>query len=138
MVIAYSVNYLAVLVATIASFVSGFLWYGPLFGKKWQKMMKFTEKSMKSMNLTPMKAMTLGFITTLITVYVLAMFIKVAGATTISGGLLVGFWIWLGFIATTTLGSYLWEGKSLNLYFFNNAFNIINILIVSAILSVWQ
>ena len=138
MVIAYSVNYLAVLVATIASFVSGFLWYGPLFGKKWQKMMNFTEKSMKSMNLTPMKAMTLGFITTLITVYVLAMFIKVAGATTISGGLLVGFWIWLGFIATTTLGSYLWEGKSLNLYFFNNAFNIINILIVSAILSVWQ
>ena len=84
MVIAYSVNYLAVLVATIASFVSGFLWYGPLFGKKWQKMMNFTEKSMKSMNLTPMKAMTLGLITTLITVYVLAMFIKVAGAATLS------------------------------------------------------
>ena len=133
----YSVNFWAVLVATIISFFLGFLWYGPLFGKQWMKMMNFTEKNIKSMKLTLMKAMTLGFITTLVTVYVLAMFLKVAGVITISDGLMLGFWIWLGFFATTSLGSFLWEGKSLNLYLFNNAFNLINILIMSGILTLW-
>ena len=133
-----SVNYLAVLTATIVSFFLGFLWYGPLFGKRWMKLMNFTEKNIKNMKLTPMKAMTLGFVTTLITVYVLAMFLKIAQVETISSGLIIGFWIWLGFFATTSLGSFLWEGKSINLYLFNNAFNLINILIVSGILSVWK
>jgi len=36
------VNYLAVFIATIASFVFGWLWYGPLFGKAWMRMMGYT------------------------------------------------------------------------------------------------
>ncbi|HLD39833.1 MAG TPA: DUF1761 family protein, partial [Candidatus Nanoarchaeia archaeon] len=32
-------NYLAVLVAAIAAYVVGFLWYGPVFGKKWMALM---------------------------------------------------------------------------------------------------
>lgn len=33
------VNYLAVAAAVIASFAFGWLWYGPLFGKKWAGLM---------------------------------------------------------------------------------------------------
>ena len=61
-----------------------------VYDYKWMKMMNFTEKSMKSMKVSMAKAMTLGFITTLITVYVLAMFIEIAGITTISSGLILG------------------------------------------------
>lgn len=32
------INYLAVLVAIILQFALGFLWYGPLFGEPWMKM----------------------------------------------------------------------------------------------------
>lgn len=138
MVMEYSVNFLAVLVATIASFVAGSLWYGPLFGKQWMKMMNFTPKSMKSMKLTPMKAMTMGFLTYLVMIYVIALFLKMAQVATLTDGLIVGFWIWFGFIATTTLSSFLWEGKSIKLYLFNNAYNLLNMLIISGILSVWQ
>ena len=34
------INYLAVLVAAIASMALGFLWYGPLFGNQWKKQSK--------------------------------------------------------------------------------------------------
>ena len=34
------INYLAVVAAVIVSFFFGWLWYGPLFGKKWASLMK--------------------------------------------------------------------------------------------------
>ena len=37
----FHLNWLAVLVAVVASFFFGWLWYGPLFGKKWASLMKF-------------------------------------------------------------------------------------------------
>jgi len=39
--------YIPILIATIASFIFGFLWYGPLFGKQWMNLMGFTKKSIK-------------------------------------------------------------------------------------------
>ena len=40
------INITAIIVATIANFILGFLWYTPLFGKAWAKEMGFdmTEK----------------------------------------------------------------------------------------------
>ncbi|HOO10546.1 MAG TPA: DUF1761 domain-containing protein, partial [Cyclobacteriaceae bacterium] len=35
------INYLAILVAVVANFILGFLWYTPLFGKAWAKEMGF-------------------------------------------------------------------------------------------------
>ncbi|MDO8488446.1 MAG: DUF1761 family protein [bacterium] len=33
------VNYLAILAAAVLSMVLGFLWFGPLFGQTWMKLM---------------------------------------------------------------------------------------------------
>ena len=35
------INMTAILVATVANFILGFLWYTPLFGKAWAKEMGF-------------------------------------------------------------------------------------------------
>ena len=132
------VNYLAVLVAAVASFLLGWLWYGPLFGKPWMKLMNFDKNSMKSMKLSPVTAMILGFLTYLVIAYVLAGFISILNSATIVEGIKIAFWIWLGFIATTTLGSFLWEGKSIKLYLLNNTYNLLNLLVMSAILTAWK
>ena len=34
-----NINIMAIVVATVANFVLGFLWYTPLFGKAWAKEM---------------------------------------------------------------------------------------------------
>src|SRR3972149_7558613 len=101
---AFDVNYIAVLVATIVSFGFGFLWYGPLFGKAWMKMMGFTEKSMKGMKTSMGKSMAFGFVGLLVTSFVLSLFVDFLKATTIMDALVVGFLIWLGFFFTTIEG----------------------------------
>ena len=132
-----TINYLVVFVATIASYVVGALWYGPLFGKTWMKLMGFTPESMKSMKLTASQVMSLGFVTTLVTVFVLAHFAVVFGAEGVVGAFQLAFWVWLGFIATTLAGSVLWEGKSTKLYAFNIAYQFVSIFVAALVLVLW-
>lgn len=131
------VNYLAVLVSAVAVFIIGMLWYGPVLGKYWMRLMNFTPESMKSMKMTPMKAMILGFIGTLLMTYVLAHFAFLYGALAIgvSGALQLAFWVWLGFFVPVTAGSWLWEGKSFKLFLFNAAYYLV-VLIVAALIIV--
>jgi len=129
-----TVNYTAVLVAAIASFALGALWYGPLFGKQWMKMMNITKDRMKKMGLSPAKAMSLGFVVALLVSYVLAHFVQYLQATTISEGLQAAFWLWLGFSAPLLFGSFLWEGKSLKLFAFNAAYRLVELGVMAAVL----
>ena len=131
------INYLAVLVAAIAAMAIGFLWYGPLFGKEWKKLMGFTDKSMKEMKMTPMQAMIGGFITTLIMSYILAHFIDYAQSATFMDGAVAGTWIWLGFIATVQLGIVLWEGKPVKLYVINTLHYLVALIVMGGILAIW-
>lgn len=51
-----NVNYLAVVVAAVASMAVGFLWYGVLFRKQWMSLMGLTTESIASMKMSPNKA----------------------------------------------------------------------------------
>jgi hypothetical protein len=129
--------------AAIASMVLGFLWYGPIFGKMWMKMMGMKMADMKK---AQAKGMTmqygLMFVGSLVMAYVLAHALVFASAYTktsgISAGLMVGMWNWLGFIAPVTLTSVLWEGKSWNLWLLNNGYYLVSLLTMGAILAMWM
>ena len=131
------INYLAVLAAAIASFVIGFVWHGPLFGKQWMKLMGFTEKSMKEMKLTPVQAMAGGFVATLLMSYIFAHFIDYVQASTIVEGVVAGLWIWLGFVATIMLNGVLWEGRPFKLYLLNVSYHLVTLAVMGVILAVW-
>ncbi len=139
---AIPVNYVAIVVAALASMVLGMLWYGPVFGKKWQALMGFTEESMKSMTMTPMKAMGLGLVAQLVMSYVLSHSLLFASAylqtTGMNAGLMAGFWNWLGFIAPVTVGVVLWEGKSWQLWMLNSGYYLTSLLLMGTILSWWM
>ena len=138
MTILVPVNYLAVLAAAAASMVIGFLWYGPLFGKQYMKLVKIDDKKLKGAKKKGMgKAYVLTFITSLITGYVLANFVGYVGATTASEGAVLGFLIWIGFFATTQLGMVLWEGKPVKLYLINTLHYLVALAAMGAILAVW-
>jgi hypothetical protein len=139
MAIDFTVNYLAVLVASVISFILGFVWYGRLFGKAWIKASGWTKQQIEKAKKESMtKPMVIGFINTLVVSYVLAVLVRLAAASTIAEGALVGLIVWLGFYLTASIGSVLWENKSMNLLYINSAFNLLNLIIVSAILAVWQ
>ena len=46
-----NINYIAVVVAAVASMAVGFIWYGVLFRKQWMSLMGFTAGSMSNMKM---------------------------------------------------------------------------------------
>jgi len=132
------INYVAVLVSAIVGFVIGGLWYSPLlFGKTWMKLMNITQKEMKANKDKAKKGYIFMFVALLVMAYTLALFVNYAGATTLTAGLLVGFWAWLGFVATVLLGGFLWENKPFSLYLINVSHYLVVLVVMGAILAVW-
>ena len=130
------VNYISILIASVLSFIVGMLWYSPaLFGKKWIKlagvnMSKSKQKSMGS-------SMILGFISTIVLAYVFQYLIEALSYTGAAAGATLGFWLWLGFLSTSLIGSVLWEGKPWELYVLNSAYWLVNLLVIGAALGRW-
>lgn len=131
-------NYWAVLVSGAAAMVLGGFWYGPLFGKVWLKGTGLTELDIEKAKKKGMAMSYLfNFIAALLMAFVLAYFLKLTGYTEIQAGLEMAFWVWLGFIATTHLGSVLWEMKSFKYYMVNAAYYLVSFLMMAAILNAW-
>lgn len=132
------VNYLAVLTAAIAGMGLGALWYSPLlFGKLWMSLMGLNGKDMEKDKKKGMgKTYAISFASMLVMSYVLAWFIGL-GAVTVSIGLMKSFLAWLGFMATLSLNSVLWEGRSAKLYLLNNSHSLAVMLLMGLILSLW-
>jgi len=130
-------NYWAVLVAAIASFAIGGIWYGPLFGKTWMGLMGISKDGMKSMRLSPTQAMTLGFLFTLLQSYVVAHFVSLLGAVDAASAWSLAFWIWLGIMVPICIGSFLWENKPIKLFILNAAHQLIYIFVMILILALW-
>jgi hypothetical protein len=133
------INYLAVLVAAIAAYAVGAVWYSPIgFGKWWMKEMGLKKDEMHKMPLSPTQAMTLGFVFTLLLSYVFAHFVVLVGVADVASALTLGFWAWLGFGFTTLSYSWLYEGKSVRLFLFNAAHLLVALLAMSLVYGLWQ
>ncbi|HEX3074650.1 MAG TPA: DUF1761 domain-containing protein [Ignavibacteriales bacterium] len=129
------INYLAVIVMAIFNFILGGLWFSPpLFGKLWMELI--SKKREELMN--PAKAMSLSFITTLVTTYFLAYFINLTGANTFMGGMVIGAFLWIGFTAATSMNNVIFEGKPLKLYIINASYYLVCLIISGGVLALWR
>ena len=126
----YSTNYLGLLLAAVVAMVVGYVWYGPLFGKTWMKLMGMKEAKMKGAGTSYL----VMYVVAVVEAYVLSVFMKNAGATTVNSAAMVAFWAWLGFVATVMLGMVLWDKKPLNLYFLNVAYQLVTMVLMAVVL----
>ena len=125
-------NYLAVLVATIAVMVLGYIYYGPIFGKLWRKINNI-KKEKKNMT----KELGLGFVKFLITAYVFALFLDWLNPTDIAGALIIGFWIWFGFVITDSFSSIIWGKRKVKGWLLDIGYPALSFLIMTLILFYW-
>ncbi len=130
------INYGAVLVAAIVSFIIGWLWYGPLFGKQWMKLRG--EDASKMTGEMPYKLMAGEFVLTFITAFVLAHFAVAFGVTTAPAAFELAFWVWLGFYATTLIGPVLWEKTKIELWYISAGRWFVSLLAMALVLSLWH
>lgn len=130
-----SINFLAVLVAAISSFVIGSLWYSPiLFGKVWQREIKLSDKELQNSNMV--KIFGLSFILSLIIAFNLAAFI--GSASTLAFGLFAGAAAGIGWVATALGILFLFEKKSFKLWLIDAGYHAVTFTIMGAILGVWH
>jgi len=130
------VNYLAVFVAAIANYIIAVIWYAAIFGKLWKKLTGITDMKPAPVN------MILVFIGSFVLSYVLYhsivfgdAYFKMGG---ISGGIMGGFFGWLGYIAPVTLSTKVYEKKPWGLWLLDNVFWLISLLVMGIILSLWM
>ncbi len=139
-------NYGAIAGAIITSFIFGFIWYGPLFGKKWADLvgMKMEDGPPKS---EMMKNLALTLFGTILLVYVFSYGVQVWRPSVwglgedkpfYSYGFSCAFWVWLGYFVPQLLGSVTWERKPWGLFILNGAYHFINLQIIGMILSYWR
>ena len=138
------VNYLAVLAATLLSVVIGSLWYGPIFGSTWTKLMGWSKSDMAkgaADKNAMMKSYGIQMVGSFVMAFVLAHSIVFASTYSnisgVSAGIQGGFWNWLGFVAPVSLTSVLWEGKPWKLWLINNGYNLITLCAMGVLLSLW-
>lgn len=138
--ISTDVNYLAVLVAAIINMAIGAFWYSPAgFGKQWAALMGWTDPAkVAAMKKGATKGYVVSSIGSLIMAFVLANLVSLAGASTLTSGAAVGFWTWLGFVATVQVGVILWDNKPPKLFAINTLYSLVALVVMGAILAMWQ
>jgi hypothetical protein len=135
------INMGAVLIAVVANFFLGFIWYTPLFGKAWAKEMKF-DTTVKPPASALAKGMIFMVIGNFFLAYVFAhniaawsfvpgmdqmsTFVKVLNATVFT---------WLGFYFPIDLSTVAWENKSWKLFFINTSYHFMMLLVAATILT---
>ena len=130
-----TINWLAILVAGISSFMLGGVWYSPaLFGNAWMKENNLTVDQVKKSN----KARTFGwsFLFSLIMAANLGMFLNdpsIDLTMAVSYGALAGLWIFCG-IAIVAL----FEMRSWRYIFINGGFCVVALALMGAIIGVWR
>lgn len=133
---AVTINYLAVLVATLASMILGVVWYAPqVFGKEWMRLVGLTEEDTKQNRGAPMVLMLVG---SLVAAYVMAYFVGFASAQTLADGARVGAWIGIGFVFTAAMGESIFSHKPARLLAITGGYQVVNLIMIGAILAAWQ
>jgi hypothetical protein len=129
------INWLAVAAAALVKFLLGWLWYSPFaFGRQWQAA---TGCSPEDMRKALPRAIPADLVLSFIMAFVLLHAVYYAGAKTWALGAIVGVLNWLGFIVAVSLPQHLYEKRPMRLFILNNAYLLIALAIMGAILAVW-
>jgi len=135
------INMMAILVAVVANFILGFIWYTPLFGKAWAKENGF-DISIKPTGGEMAKGMIFMVIGNFLMAYVFAhnnaawSFVPgMKEASALSIILNSTIFTWLGFYLPVDLNAVAWERKSWKLFGINTGYHFMMLLVASVILT---
>lgn len=129
------IHYLAVVVATLAGFFLGMLWYAkPVFGNAWMKELGLKKEDTTS-SLVPL---IVTFIVTLILAFSLEVLIIGLDITSVQGAAFLGLFVGIFLLATNMLSDYLYNGWSKKLFLIQSGYRVVMLIIMAAILNLWR
>lgn len=128
-----NINWLAVIVAALAAFPIGALWYGPLFRNAWMAAAGTTFEQGRQAN--PLKLYGTAFVLNLVISISLAMFI---GNGDLHAGIFAGFMAGATFVAMAIGVVTLFESKSFKYWAINAGYQIVFFTVAGAIIGAWH
>ncbi len=135
----FQVNYLAVLVAALATIFIGALWYSPLlFHKIWVKAHGYSEEKVEQMRKTAGRAFIVSLFCYVVMAFVLAVLFSYAGVSTVLQGAFLGLLVWIGFLATLGLTAHMFSEKRLSTYLIDAGYQLVYCVTMGVILAAWQ
>ena len=127
----------AILVSAVIQWLLGAVWYSPaLFAKPWMAMVNVRPDASKSK--TMIVGMIASFIGNLVTSLMVAHVVLWSGAPGAAAGALIGFILWLGFIAAPLCASYIYEGRPFKLFAINAGYWLVGLVICGGLVAVWR
>lgn len=130
------VNYPTVILAAVAHFVLGAIWFTVL-QKPWLASVgKTLDQLSRQANAT--LGYVVAFGANLIIAWVLARLMIATGRTTVAGGVGLAALLWLGFTATTMGTAFVFEARSLQAFAIIAGYPLVGMLLMGAILGAWR
>ena len=128
-------NYPAVVVAAIAYWLLGALWYGLLFNKPWMALEHMTIEQAQSVS--PVIPYIVSFLLEILIAYSLAQICIWRNANTVGRGASVGVLVWIGFVGPIALMTYMFEMRPKALFAINEFYPLAGLVLMGAILGAW-
>jgi hypothetical protein len=129
-------TYIAVVVAALAAWIFGAIWYGVL-GKTWMAASGIApdeiERRRKERKM-PLAPMVVSFLCEIVMAVLLSLLLATLGVGDLISGAIVGLVLGIGFIATSVLVNNMFQGRKLMLSVIDSAHWIIVLAIEGAVL----
>src|SRR2546427_5838871 len=133
------VNYVAVLVAAVAVFVLGWLWYSPLlFFKPWMRLRGMDPIAGMAGAKMPGGKLLVELVRFLVLACVIARLVALLGVGTWMAAVPFGFLLWIGFPVIILTGSVLWENIPWKVAAIHAGDWLVKMLVIPIIVSVWS
>lgn len=133
-----AINWWAVLVAAVASFIVGGIWYGAVFLKAWVKLHGFTEEKQKELGKKQGMNFALFFACDLLMALVVSLLVAALNIHSLMSGAALGLWLWLGLQMTQTLSLNAAAGKPAGIFWIDASKQLAALVAMGMILGAWR
>ncbi|MEP3071449.1 DUF1761 domain-containing protein [Maricaulis sp.] len=128
-------NLVALIVATLAFYAVGAVWYGALFSELWTGLWGFTDAQMTAAEASAGPAMAMGFAITLVTTAFLGLALKALKADGLASAVKWAVFLWAGFVVTTIAYDIAYAMQPMMLLVLDGAHTLIGFVVAAAILT---
>lgn len=132
------INIWAVLVAAVASFIVGGIWYAALFGNAWVRLHGYGEEQIKVMQQNQPRSFALFFVADLLTACVLSILVANLAAPTVGSAIGLALLIWLGIGVTNAIQHNAAHQKPMGAFLIDIGHHFFNLLVIAAIIGAWR
>lgn len=133
-----AINWLAVFISALAFFGLGAIWYGPLFGKTWQRGVGLSDDDVKEQM---SKVFGASMVMALVISTGMAVFLRSEWAPTETGalaGATMGIMFGIFFILPSTAMNYIFARRPISLILIDAFYHMIGYTLTGIILASWK